>query len=128
MALETLKGIEEIGGFKVLQERVKNKDGSIDWTKTDEARKDSPIFVDHDANMISFRIQNGPIKEHGVNGCQVDTLIETAKIIIEKLNEKFPCRENRDAIAYLGSTLGALERRTRSRQKAGVEGTSKNHE
>ena len=35
-----------------------------------------------------IKIQNGPIKENGVNGCQVDTIIEATKAIIEGLNKK----------------------------------------
>lgn len=94
MALETLKGVTHIDGEAVLQERITKQDGSIDWQATDEARKEKPIFVDHDVNMVSFRIQSGPIKEVGKNGCQVTALIDAARIIIEKLNEKYPCREN----------------------------------
>lgn len=39
MALEVLKGVTEIGGFDVLQERPKKEDGSIDWALFDEQRK-----------------------------------------------------------------------------------------
>lgn len=124
MALETLKGITRIGGFEVMQERPKNEDGSVDWERFDELRKVQPIFVDHDVNMISFRIQNGPIREVGINGCQVDTLIEAAKTIIEKLNEKYPCQENEVAISHLRYALQALAQRTANRMRRGVEGTS----
>ncbi len=125
MALETLEGINEIGGYPVLQDRVKKEDGSIDWDKTDEARKLKPIFVDHDVNMISFRIQNGPIKENGVNGCQVDTLIHTAKIMVTNLNKNFPCRENSLAITKLEESLHWLEARKKDRETRGVEGYNK---
>ena len=90
MALETLRNVTEIGGFKVVRE----KDKDMDWDIFDEYRKENPILITDKLNMISFRIQDGPIKENGVNGCQVDTVIESAKLIIEELNKKFPCREN----------------------------------
>lgn len=125
MALETLRGVEEIGGFRVLQDRPRKENGEIDWSAFDELRKEQPIYIDHDVNMISFRIQNGPIKEVGVNGCQVDTLIEAAKIIIEGLNKKFPCRENSLAITKLDEALHWLGARKANREKRGVEGTSK---
>ena len=131
MALETLAGFTEIGGFKVIEleqakelPEFKNPDGGFNWTKYDEFRKQYPIGITHKENMISFRIQNGPIKEVGVNGCQVDTLIATAKIMLEKLNEKFPSRHNELAIEGLVDALSWLEERRIERERRGVEGTS----
>lgn len=124
MALETLKGVEKIGGFDVLQERPKKPDGSVDWDLFDEQRKLSPIYVDHDVNMISIRIQDGPIKENGINGAQIDTLIEAAKIIIDGLDNKFPCMENKMASHGLQAALWALESRKANREARNVEGTS----
>jgi hypothetical protein len=124
MALETLKGVTEIGGFKVLQERPKKPDGSVDWPAFDELRKTQPIYVDHDVNMISFRIQQGPVKEAGVNGCQVDTLIEAAVVMLRGLNRQFPCPENISALADLRCALDRLDERRKNREARGVEGTS----
>ena len=124
MALETLKGIEQIGGFDVLQERPENEEGMVNWKLFDEMRKTKPIYVDHDVNMISFRIQDGPIKENGVNGCQVDTMIEAAKLIIEKLNQKYWCGENDIVISHLRFALHWLAERKVNREKRGVEGIS----
>jgi hypothetical protein len=76
--------------------------------------------------MISFRIQNGPIKEVGVNGCQVDTLIEAAKLIVEGLNKQFPCRENSLIITKLEEALLWSMKRKLDREKRGVEGLNKN--
>lgn len=125
MALETLKEVKKIGGFEVLSDRPKKEDGTIDWSLFDEQRKEKPIYVDHDVNMISFRIQNGPIKEVGVNGCQVDTLIEAAKIIIEGLNAKFPCRENSMIITKLDEALLWSMKRKLDREARNVEGFNK---
>ena len=125
MALETLKGVSKIGGFRVLENRITNKDGSVNWAETDEARKECPIFVDHDVNMVSFRIQNGQVKEVGVNGCQVDTVIAAAKVILEGLNKNFPCRENSMAITKLDEALMWLEKRKADRIAREVEGFNK---
>lgn len=125
MALETMKGVAEINGVKILQERAKAEDGSIDWQKTDELRKESPIFVDHEVNMISFRIQNGPIKEVGKNGCQVEDVIAVAKHIVEELNKKFPCRENSMIVTKLDEAILWSKKRTADRQARQVEGLSK---
>jgi hypothetical protein len=134
MALETLKGVEEIGGFKVVEMdslREKhpekfNESGAMDykWFEKD-IRPHHFVYVRHDVNSLSFTIQNGPIKEKGVNGCQVDTVIEAAKVILEGLNKKFPCRENAVAITKLDEALMWLAKRTADRAKRGVEGLSK---
>lgn len=109
MALETLAGIEEIGGFKV--ERV-------EWNHP----KENFIEINDKENAITFKIQNGPIKENGVNGCQVDSVIEAAKLMIEGLNKKYPCRENAVAITKLDEALLWLMKRKIDREKRGVEG------
>lgn len=120
MALETLKGVMKIDGYSVLEnEHSLTKE---EWDKIPE--EDKFIVINHGRNSISFKIQDKPIKEVGVNGCQVDTLIKTAQIIIEKLNEKFPCRENEQAINGLETAIIALNDRKHDRELRGVEGTS----
>ena len=51
-------------------------------------------------------------------------MIEAAKIIIEKLNQKFPCRENSVAITKLDEALMWLDKRKKDREKRNVEGTN----
>lgn len=119
MALETLKDIEQIGGFKV---------GVVAPVTSPGARSAAfakYILVNHETNTIAFEIQNGPIKENGVNGCQVDTMIEAARLIIHGLNEKFPCEDNEYAISHLNGALAALRQRKADRELRGVEGTNK---
>lgn len=134
MALETLKGFDQIGGFKLvhmddLRQKYPekfNESGAMDygWFERD-IRPSHFVYVRHDVNSLSFTIQNGPIKEKGVNGCQVDTVIEAAKSIIEGLNAKFPCRENSVAITKLDEALLWLAKRKSDREKRGVEGLNK---
>lgn len=134
MALETLKDVTEVGGFGVvvmddLREKYPEKfndSGAMDyqWFEKD-IRPTNFIYVRNDKNSLSFTIQNGPIKEVGVNGCQVDTVIETAKLIIEGLNKKFPCRENAVAITKLDEALMWMNKRRTDREKRGVEGFNK---
>lgn len=118
MALETLKDVKEIGGFEVIR---KVPDG-MTWDEFDEYRKKVPIFITEHLNMISFKIQNGPIKEVGINGCQIDNMIEAAKMILEGLNKNLPCRENSIAITKLDEAILWLEKRKADRQKREVEG------
>lgn len=131
MALETLKGIKQVDGFDVvvmdeLREQFPDKfnpSGSMDWNWFEsEVRPKNFIYIRHDKNSLSFTIQNGPIKEHGVNGCQVDTVIETAKAILEGLNKNFPCRENSVAITKLDEAIMWLKKRKSDREARGVEG------
>jgi hypothetical protein len=118
MALETLKDVKEIGGFEIGRP---SKDNDV-YKQCDELSKF--IVINDKTNCIAFRIQNGPIKEVGVNGCQVDTMIETCFLIIKGLNEKFPCEENKDVMDFLSAAITRLEMRKRNREKRQVEGTS----
>lgn len=112
MALETLKDVKEIGGFDVKR---------VIW----EHPNNNYIEINDFHNAITFKIQNGPIRENGINGCQVDTLIEAAKLIIEGLNKQYPCRENSLVITKLDEALLWLMKRKLDREKRGVEGESK---
>lgn len=134
MALETLKHRSEIGGFKVVvmdELRTQfpekfNESGAMDYKWFEkEIRPNNFIYVRHDVNSLSFTIQNGPVKENGVNGCQIDTIIEAAKVILEGLNAKCPCRENSLAITKLDEALLWLYLRTQKRESRGVEGLNK---
>lgn len=113
MALETLKNVMSIDGFAVHHKPI----------HPDETPEKPFIFIDHNANLVNFKIQNGPIKENGVNGCQVDTMILTAALIVKGLNEKFPCVENDAALSHLEQAALALKERKINREKRGVEGT-----
>lgn len=121
MALETLRGVTEINGEPV---RTVNEDMGIPIPNYLSGQ--GPIVIDHSINMIAFKIQNGPIKEVGKNGCQVTDMIAVAKHIIEKLNEKFPCYENEATLTHLKESLKWQVARTAKREARGVEGTSQN--
>jgi len=133
MALETLDGIEKIGEFDLvvmddLREKFPEKfipSGQMDWKWFEsEIRPFKHVYLRKDKNSISFTLQKGPIKEVGVNGCQVDTLIEAAKLIVDKLDEKYPCNENKMAVRKLNEALHWLMIRKLERQYRGVEGTN----
>jgi len=135
MGLETLKDVKEIDGFGVivmdeLREKYPerfNESGAMDYPWFEkEIRPKNFIYVRNDKNSIAFTIQSGPIKEvGGVNGCQVDTIIDCAKKIIEGLNERFPCRENSLVITKFDEALLWLKERKRRRERQGLEGYDK---
>jgi len=134
MALETLKGVDKIDGYGVvvmdalreIYPEKFNESGSMDYKWFEEnIRPNNFIYVRHDKNSLSFTLQNGPIKDNGVNGCQVDTVIAAAKCILEGLNKNFPCRENALAITKLDEALLWLQARKMDREMRGVEGKNK---
>lgn len=135
MALETLKDVKEIGGFEVVvmdDLRETNPElfppenlGQMNHEAFErDIRPHKFIYIRYDKNSITFNIQNGPIKEVGINGCQVDNMIEAAKMIIEGLNKNFPCRENSIAITKLEEAILWLGKRKSDRLKRDVEGKS----
>lgn len=74
---------------------------------------------------VNFVGQTGPIKEVGVNGCQVDSIVEFVRETLEVFNAKFPCEENSLAIIKLKEAEMWLRERTRDRAQRSVEGTNK---
>jgi len=78
----------------------------------------------HGPKEVTFTLQDGPIKEVGLNGVQIDDMIEFAKATIEGFNAKFPCRENSVIITKLDEALLWSMKRKLDREKRSVEGTN----
>lgn len=106
MALETLKGIKEIGGFPIGEEGT-------------------PVLLDFEDNLLAIQFQNGPIKEVGVNGVQIETLVHIYSRIVEEFNKKFPHPENDVILKHAKGIIEATKRRKKERESRGVEGQSK---
>lgn len=115
MALKTLDAIKTIAGFDVAEVDSLMARGS-------DFPEEHFIVVNHGDNTIHFMVQDGPIGEVGVNGCQVDSIIEAARLIVHGLNKKFPCRENSLVITKLEEALHWLAHRKANREARGVEG------
>lgn len=81
--------------------------------------------VHGEMSSVEFTIQSGPIKEYGVNGVQIDDVIEWVKEKIEGFNKAFPCRENSMIITKLDEALLWSAKRKLDREKRNVEGTNK---
>lgn len=73
-------------------------------------------------SKIEIQLQDGPVKENGVNGCQIDDVIEMSKNIIESFNKRFPCRENSCVITKLDEAILWLMKRKQDRENRKVEG------
>jgi len=81
-------------------------------------------FITFKDNVLTAKIQDGPIKEVGVNGCQLDDVVSWVRQLLKQFDEKFPCKENINAITHLEHSIRWLEQRRIDREKRGVEGTS----
>jgi len=95
---------------------------SYPYADSPDPGTDNSPFIrvsDHDVTFIG---QRGPIKEHGVNGCQIDDMITFAVGTLQTFNKKFPCRENSIAITKLEEALHWLDARKRDREARNVEG------
>ena len=74
---------------------------------------------------INIKLQDGPVGEVGVNGCQIDDVIEWARHALAVFNTApYACRENSLALTKLEEAQMWLKRRTENRTARGVEGTS----
>ena len=88
-----------------------------------EVAGDPSIIVNEERNSLYFRLQNGPIKEVGANGCQIDTVLEAVGHILHGFNQAVPCEETTEAVKHVYIALGFLDARKRNREERGVEGT-----
>jgi hypothetical protein len=108
--LSTLRHLNDINGFRI------NRNGGGFNTYVRISDKD---------NVIAFRLQDGPTKDVGLNGCSLNTVISAVRQILEGLNDLTPCEENSKAIEHLKSAYIELEKRKLDREKRGVYGTGK---
>lgn len=96
-----------------------------DWNNFEELFKSIHIdkeFVNVKGSTISFTIQNGPIKEVGINGTQIDSIGKVWLAILQSFQDRFPCRENAITITKIEEALMWQEARTKNRIKRNVEG------
>lgn len=80
-------------------------------------------FIKEADNTVSFVLQDGPIKEFGVNGCQIDDALQFFRDKLQSFQGAVPCHENTQAILNLDIALMWLKKRKDDREKRGVEGT-----
>lgn len=73
--------------------------------------------------LAVLKFQNGPIKEHGVNGITQEALLAVCIDRLEGFQRgEFACRENALALTKLQEAMHWLHHRTRDREARGVEG------
>ena len=111
MALETLKEVTKIGGVEVKRVEWQHPVGNF-------------IEINDAHNAITFKIQDGPVKKKGVNGCQVDQILEASRLMLEGLHKKVASKETACAITHIEEAIMWLEKRRADRTARGVEGTN----
>lgn len=116
MSLETLKDLKEVNGYEV-HDYLVDRRGYL-------FSEGECIIANIDDNVLAFKIQNGPIKEFGVNGCQVDEIIAVARHMILGLHNQLPSLHNKKAMDALSLALFHLTCRKNERVSRNVEGTS----
>ena len=119
MALETLKDVKEIGGVEIA-----HLPAAIPKDEYLELIKNKFIVHGEENNTIIFKIQDGPIKENGLNGCQVSDMVAVANHIFKGLDAKFPSQYNKVTTGALDIALEAQDMRTKDRERRNVEGKS----
>lgn len=78
--------------------------------------------------LLQIQFQNGPVKEHGVNGVQLPQVLRICLARYQMLNKSFPCRENSIVITKLQEALMWDDERTAKRTRQGVEGYDRPHQ
>jgi hypothetical protein len=73
---------------------------------------------------IEIQWQLGNPTEVGVNGCQIEDVIEFCMDKFTKLEEEVPCVQNRFVITKLAECMHALKNRQGDRKVRGVLGTT----
>lgn len=103
-------------------EEVRERDRAYPYAETPDPTTDDQPYIRITPHEVTFIGQRGPIKEVGVNGCQIDDLITFALGTLQTFQKKWPCRENALAITKLEESLHWLDARRRDRETRRVEG------
>ena len=86
-----------------------------------EKQDGSPAHVKQD--FIDIKFQLGPVKEVGINGCQIDDVLD---VLIKRLGGfergPFACEYNKQTLAALQQAKYWSTRRTAARTERNVEG------
>ena len=123
--INSIKHLTEINGKKIMTsaDRPLEKDGNVDWAAFDKMRETHPICIDHEQDMISFKMLTKPAIEGGnLELCQLTELVALAVEQLKYFNNKFPCRENAITLTKWEEGLMWQETRTMNRIARNVEG------
>ena len=74
------------------------------------------IKPDEDNHSVKFIIQNGTIKDCGVNGVQITDVLKYVMYVYKSLNNNIQCRENELTIDDIENALEWQNKRTENRK------------
>jgi len=119
------KNMKETSAPKLLERgRFDQNKRAFPFFDTDRKDNEEIPFIEVTRSSVTFYLQTGPIKEYGVNGCQIDDMIKFVLDTISVFNEKFPCQENENALKNLQKAWKWLAMRKMDREARQVEGTN----
>lgn len=108
MNLEIFQNGDKINGKQVIvmdklresNPEIFNEDGGMDWKIFErDIRPNNSIYIRHDKNSLSFTVEE---KEKDIKGCDVITIIEAVKIMIDSME---PSREKSLALTKLQESV-----------------------
>ena len=76
------------------------------------------------SDYIKIKLQEGPVREVGVNGCQIDAVVKFCLDAVIRYDKELPCPENTAVKYHLEQAIECLNDRRVDRVERGVEGTS----
>lgn len=71
---------------------------------------------------INIKWQEGTIPEAGVNGAQINDVLDVAVKKLKEFQDKFPCPENEISILGIEAAIAWQNERTANREARNVEG------
>jgi len=104
-----------ISGIKTVNNHEVKHSTDID----NHNKNDYFIYVDHEKNTVTMKIQPKPIVDIGIKGIQVHDMIEFSRQLLIKLNADNQCFENCLAISGCLQATSALRMR-KERIKASI--------
>lgn len=81
-------------------------------------------FIIHDDGTMSFKLQEGAVKEVGLNGVQPVEMLHFIATYIKVLDKEKNDPMNLATIQAINTAIAAQDLRTADRVQRGVEGTS----
>jgi hypothetical protein len=75
-----------------------------------------------DSKWLRIKLQNGPTKEVGENGCHIHDVVRIVHDMLVSLQEELPCAENVEAIKHIFTAYCYLTDRKLRRLEEGTLG------
>ena len=77
MSLKKLIGVKSVGEQQIIQDPIYTPSGVIDWAAMEKARESVFIWIDHETNTISFKMQ----EDDECDGCSPEDLVTVSYLM-----------------------------------------------